>query len=39
MEWIDGAKINDLHKMKDWGVSPTNVAQKMAQIFGKMIFL
>ncbi|KAI8968306.1 ABC1 family-domain-containing protein [Mycotypha africana] len=39
MEFIDGARIDDLKYMKDHHIDPNQVSTEITKVFGKMMFL
>lgn len=39
MEFVDGARIDDLQYMKDHHINPAQVSAELTRIFSKMIFL
>lgn len=39
MEFVDGGQVNDLAYMKENGINPFEVSEKLGQLYSEMIFM
>ena len=39
MEFIEGCKVNDLHRLEEMGIDRTEVSQLLTEVFSEMIFV